>query len=181
MAPQVNRIDQESITALGTELVSLAQGIRATWLPAAERLGCDAPVGQLQAATASDSPGTLRSLARAVNHCLACAPKPGLTIRCSFRMARRSGLLRIRVPLLGSTRAPARESHFGPLQSHFVPTSLPSSGNGSDGPVGSGSEVEGELEPEVAAEVAGFPMSSPSPKSSTGWGRATARVGLSGN
>lgn len=64
-------IDQEAITALGAELVSLSQGVRTVWLPAAERLGCDPLLGQLQAATASDSPGTLRSLARAVNHCLA--------------------------------------------------------------------------------------------------------------
>ena len=71
MVPQVNQIDQEAINALGSELVQLSQGVRLTWLPAAERLGCDQLLGQLQAATASDSPGTLRSLARAVSHCLA--------------------------------------------------------------------------------------------------------------
>ena len=71
MAPQVSRIDQEALTALGSELVALSQGIRLTWQPAAERLGCDALLGQFRAATASDNAGTLRSLARAVSHCLA--------------------------------------------------------------------------------------------------------------
>ena len=71
MTPQVRRIDEEAISALGGELVSLSQGVLLTWLPAAERLACDALVGQLHAATASDSPGTLRSLAKAVGECLA--------------------------------------------------------------------------------------------------------------
>jgi hypothetical protein len=67
----MRQVDQEAINALGSELVALSQGVQLTWQPAAERLGCDALLGQLQAATASDSPGTLRSLARAVSHCLA--------------------------------------------------------------------------------------------------------------
>lgn len=70
MTPQVRHIDEEALSALGAELVSLAQGIRLTWQPAAERLGCDRLLLELHAATASGRPGTLRSLARAVEQCL---------------------------------------------------------------------------------------------------------------
>ena len=71
MSASMRQIDEEALTALGGELVHLAQGIRLAWLPAAERLKYDRLLGELQAATASDSPGTLRSLARAVGECLA--------------------------------------------------------------------------------------------------------------
>ena len=66
-----NRIDEDALSALGGELLALAREIRVTSRPAAERLGCARLIEQLEAATSSDTPGTLRSLAAAIGVCLA--------------------------------------------------------------------------------------------------------------
>jgi hypothetical protein len=63
-------LDQEAISDLGGEMIRLATAIRVRFEPAARRLGCTRLLAELEAATSSDTPGTLRSLASVLGECL---------------------------------------------------------------------------------------------------------------